>query len=254
VRIPLPRRRPGLQRTARDVGPAGRARLRIRPQAGQPRRPVPQGRIQGALLMWDRIRDWLDNPILVKHVRSRLRPQSVFSSLVVVVLLNLCLAYAGYELEWYKSGIVAGCIVAMQFVILAIMGAAQVNASVNGARASGILDFHRVSPLSATELTLGFFFGAPIREYALFAATLPFTVLCMAFGIPSLRGFLQLMIMIVTTSWTIHGLMLLNGLISRAKTPSGGIVGVIVFLFFFLSFIISGAQLSVNFVENDHRL
>ena len=87
---------------------------------------------------------------------------------------------------------------AIQVVLLVIMGAAQVNASVNGAAHSGILDFHRVSPLTPTELTLGFFFGAPIREYALFAATLPFTVLCMAFGVPSFRGFLQLMIIIVT--------------------------------------------------------
>jgi hypothetical protein len=204
--------------------------------------------------MWDRIRDWLDNPIFVKHLRSRLRPQPVFSSLVVVVLLNLCLAYAGYELDSYKTGAIAGWIVAIQVVILTVMGAGQVNASVNGARASGILDFHRVSPMTPTELTLGFFFGAPIREYALFAATIPFTVLCMAFGVPSFRGFLQLMIIIVTSSWMIHGLMLLNGLMSRAKAPSGGAVGIIVFLFFFFGFIFTGAQFSVNVAENDHRL
>ena len=145
-------------------------------------------------------------------------------------------------------------IVAIQVVLLAVMGAAQVNASVNGARASGILDFHRVSPLTPTELTLGFFFGAPIREYVLFAATLPFTVLCMAFGVPSFRGFLQLMIIIVTSAWTIHGVMILNGLISRAKNPSGGVVGVVVFLVFFFAYIVMGAQYSVNVVENDHRL
>jgi hypothetical protein len=205
-------------------------------------------------MMWDRIREWVDNPIFVKHIRSRLRPQPLLSSMVVLVLLNLCLAYAGYELNLYTTGTVAGWIVAFQVVLLGVMGAAQVNASVNGARASGILDFHRVSPLTPTELTLGFFFGAPIREYALFAATIPFTVLCMAFGVPSFRGFLQLMIIIVTTSWTIHGVMLLNGLISRAKNPTGGVVGVVVFLFFFFAWIVMGAQYSVNIVENDHRL
>jgi hypothetical protein len=41
---------------------------------------------------------------------------------------------------------------------------------------------------------------------------------------------------------------------SRAKTPSGGIVGIVVFVFFFFSFIFTGAQFSVNAVENDHRL
>jgi hypothetical protein len=204
--------------------------------------------------MWDRIRDAINNPILVKHVRSRLRTQPLVSSMVVLVLINLCLAYGGYELNWYQTGTVAGCIVAIQVAILAVMGAGQANASVNGARASGILDFHRVSPLTPVELTLGFFFGAPIREYALFAATLPFTVLCMAFGVPSFRGFLQLMIIIVTSAWTIHGVMILNGLLSRSKNPSGGVVGVVVFLVFFFSWMVMGAQYSVNVVENDHRL
>ena len=91
-----------------------------------------------------------------------------------------------------------------------------------GARASGILDFHRVSPLTPTELTLGFFFGAPIREYLLFAATLPFSVALHGLRRPepprvdpahdpawSRRA------------WTFHGLALLNGLISKSKNPTG---------------------------------
>lgn len=204
--------------------------------------------------MWDDIRDLFENPILVKHLRSRLRRQPFFSSLAILVMINLCLAYAGYALDWYQHGYVAAGIVALQIVLLGIMGAAQVNASVNGARASGILDFHRVSPLSPTELTLGFFFGAPIREYALFAATIPFTVLCMAFGIPSFRGFLQLMIIVLTSSWVIHGVMILNGLISKTKNPTGGAVGVIVFSVVFFAWIVAGARQSVYVVEGDSRL
>lgn len=204
--------------------------------------------------MWDRIRSALENPILVKHIRSRLREQALITSMVVLALINLCLGYAGYQLDWYKSGMVAGCIVAMQIVILGVMGAAQVNGSVNGARASGILDFHRVSPMTPTELTLGFFFGAPIREYALFLATIPFTAICMGFGVPSFRGFVQLMIVVLTSSWVIHGVMILNGLISRAKNPTGGAVGVVVFVIFFFSWLVMGAQYSVNVVEGDHRM
>jgi hypothetical protein len=134
------------------------------------------------------------------------------------------------------------------------MGSSQVGASINGARASGILDFHRVSPMTPTELTLGFFFGAPIREYVLFAATIPFTVICMAQGVPSFRGFVQLMIVVLTTSWVVHGMMLLGGLVSKARTPSGALVGLIVFIFFFFSFIVAGAQASVNMVEGERRL
>ena len=73
-------------------------------------------------------------------------------------------------------------LLALQAVILVVMGASQVGSSVGAARASGILDFHRVSPLTPAELTLGFFFGAPVREYVLFACTLPLSVLCLALG------------------------------------------------------------------------
>jgi hypothetical protein len=204
--------------------------------------------------MWDRIRDWIENPILVKHVRSRLRKQAVFTSLAIVVMLGLCIAYAGYELNWYRTGTAAAWILAMQVVILGILGSGQVNSSVGGARVSGILDFHRVSPLTPTELTLGFFLGAPIREYVLFAATIPFTVLCMAFGIPSFRGFVQLMIFVVTSSWTLHAFVLLNALTSRAKTPSGGLIGVLVFLMYLMSSIFLGTMGSVNIFEGERRL
>ncbi|MHB1555973.1 MAG: ABC transporter permease [Isosphaeraceae bacterium] len=204
--------------------------------------------------MWDQIRAWAANPILIKHVRTRLRPQTAFTSLAFVVLLCLCIAYAGYQLDLFKTGTAAGLILALQFILLLIMGSGQIGASVSGARNSGILDFHRVSPMTPAELTFGFFFGAPIREYLLFAATLPFTALCMAFGIPSFRGFVQLMLLLLVTVWTLHSLVLLNSLITKGKTPSGGMVVFVLFLFFFGGPLIGGGALSANWVENDHRL
>ncbi len=61
----------------------------------------------------------------------------------------------------------------LQTIILVIVGATQVAGSVGGVRESNILDFHRISPLPPLATTLGFFLGAPIREYILFALTLP---------------------------------------------------------------------------------
>ncbi len=203
---------------------------------------------------WETLLKWIDNPILIKHKRSRLRPQAFATSLVVVVILCICIAWGGYQLNQFTSGGAAGTLLALQAILLVIMGAAQVSASVNGARASGILDFHRVSPLTPAEMTLGFLFGAPIREYLLFAATLPFSLLCMAFGVPSPRGFIQLMIMLFVTAWTFHGLGILTALASRAKSPTGSVVGVIVFILFFGASFVSGGTYSVNIVENDHRL
>jgi hypothetical protein len=41
---------------------------------------------------WQRVLDWFDNPILVKHTRSRLRKQPLLTAIVVVQVLCLCIA------------------------------------------------------------------------------------------------------------------------------------------------------------------
>ena len=130
-------------------------------------------------------------------------------------MLCLCIVWAGYQLNSFMSGGTFGLLFAPG-VSWSIMGAAQVGLAVSGARASGILDFHRVSPMTPTELTLGFFFGAPIREYVLFAA--PCRSRRSAWPSdpepPRVRPAHDL---VFTTAWTFHGLALLNGLISKAK-------------------------------------
>ena len=136
------------------------------------------------------------------------------------------------------------------------MGASQVSAAVGGCEASGILDFHRVSPLTPTELTLGFFFGAPIREYVLFACTLPFVALFLAFGVPSVHGFVQLMIFLVAIAWVFHGLALLNSLIMKGQRSARGAVGVVVFfvLIFFNAMRMGRFIPSVALFDEDGRL
>ena len=72
--LPLPGRGRGGQRASGPIGERGRAGGFVRSPQRQPRRAVPQGGCQGAILMsrdWAAL--WLDNPIFVKHFRSRLR-------------------------------------------------------------------------------------------------------------------------------------------------------------------------------------
>ena len=49
-------------------------------------------------------RSWMDNPIFVKHVRSRLRVQPTASAIVVVQALCLCIAWAGFQLGTFSTG------------------------------------------------------------------------------------------------------------------------------------------------------
>jgi hypothetical protein len=204
---------------------------------------------------WDRIRDRLENPILVKHLRSRLRKEPLIVSIVVVMVLGICIVWASYQVTGVPKGGMIGLLFTLQTIILVVMGAAQIASSISGARASGILDFHRVSPLTPTELTLGFFFGAPIREYVLFACTLPFSAVFLAAGSLSMRGFIQLMIVLFTTAWILHGLSLLSGLISKVKVNSAvGGTGVFLVVFFLGGPLIAGGIFSTRLVEQADRL
>jgi hypothetical protein len=203
---------------------------------------------------WERLYDWLDNPILVKHIRSRLRKQPLAAAMVVVFVLCICIAWAGVQLQSLASGGTFGLLLGLQSVILVVMGATQIGSAVGAARASGILDFHRVSPLTPTELTLGFFFGAPIREYVLFACTLPFSLLCLAFGTPSVHGFVQLMVLLIACAWLFHGLALLNALLAKARANPRGVVGLVIFAVFVAGNLVVGMSRSAALVDMDLRL
>ncbi len=103
-----------------------------------------------------------------------------------------------------------------------------------GARASGILDFHRVSPLSPLAVTLGFFFGAPIREYTMAALTLPFVLACAAKDAPSVWPAIQVEIAVLLGCWLLHSLALLTALASKKpKAGAKGTVGIVIFLLMF---------------------
>ncbi|MDG3006504.1 hypothetical protein [Paludisphaera mucosa] len=170
-------------------------------------------------------REWLDNPIFVKHVRSRLRSQALASSIAVTVLICLCIMYGTYLSGVFGSGDGFTALLVLQFILLGVMGSTQVGASVGNARASGILDFHRVSPQSPLELACGFLFGAPVREYLLAALTIPFMIFCIWMGTLDFRALLQAEILMLFTAWTLHAISLLGGLAMKGAVTGQNALG-----------------------------
>lgn len=172
---------------------------------------------------------WLDNPIIVKHARSKLRMQPLVAAIFIVLILCVCLLWAATVMDWFFDNRAFRILFAMQVVILAIAGAVNISQSIGGARASGILDFHRVSPLSPTALVLGFFFGGPIREYLLFAITLPFSIICVARGNMSIGFSVQLMVELLVAAWVLHACALASALlVKQAKAAAQSSIGYLV--------------------------
>lgn len=177
----------------------------------------------------------LDNPILTKHLRSRLRRSQLTAGAVIVFMLSVTICWGGVTAIFYKALGSLGLIMALQLVILWIMATQQIAASVGGGRASGILEFHRVSPVPPATVALGYLIGAPIREWLLFALTVPFAIACAVFAEVGVLGFLQIEITVILSSLLFHCVALLASLmVSRPKAAGGGgVVGMGLFAGFF---------------------
>ena len=195
------------------------------------------------------LRGMFDNPIFIKHMRTRLRYAQLMPAGVVVVVLCLIIAYGGYATNGFPNGKVFGWLVSLQGIILAIMGATQIAGSIGSARESGIIDYHRVTPMSPLALALGFFFGAPIREYLLYALTLPLAVLCILSGAPTFWDYLTIAAATFTSAWLLHALALLTAL--STKKPKAGGRGGIALVIFLLMF---GGNLGFMFLRRGFPL
>ena len=172
---------------------------------------------------------WLfDNPILIKHVRSRLRRQHVVPLLVSLPIVAGCIMWFGMETDGLTNGVLFSLLLVLQGAVLLLSGTMQVAMAVSKANESGILDFHRASPLPAVHQTIGFVLGAPIREYLIVACLMPFSLLCAILGSPGLGGFVVVYAILLLSVLVFHTLGAVAGLITNKRRGSNG--GVVLFV------------------------
>ena len=193
----------------------------------------------------------LDNPMLVRHLRARLRRGQVVPWLSVVLILCLAIGWAGQAFDLFLGGQALGMILGLEVLILAFIGSAQIGGAIAGARESGILDFHRVSPQPPSWLAIGVLLGAPAREYLLFAATAPFALAIAAASPAGVRVLLLLWMALLLTAWLLHATALLMALGVRKPKASnfGGMVGFIVLAFFLIQPIAGGIWYASNLLR-----
>ena len=178
-----------------------------------------------------------DNPILVKHLRSRLRrPQITYLLLVVLVVCGFVM-WAGFAGMGFELGVPFVLFFLVQGCALHLVGTSQVASSIGQVNDSGILDFHRISPLPPTTTALGFVLGAPIREYLVAFVALPFALCSALLGKPGIMGFLTTTLVLLTTTWLFHLLAMTAGLLApRGKTRGTNMgLGFLVVVAFFSS-------------------
>lgn len=172
-----------------------------------------------------------ENPLIVKHCRSRLRGQQLGPAMVGVVVVAILILWGAIASRSLQAGGGFVTLLFLQGAILFLGGSSQVAASVAHARDSGILDFHRISPQSPRSLALGFLIGGAVREWILFGCTLPFSLLCAVLGPPGILGWLLILLDMVVVALLYHAMAVVAGLVSpKTKGANSSVVGIILML------------------------
>ncbi len=176
----------------------------------------------------------IDNPLFIKHVRSRLRKQQVMPSVIIVGILTMLIMYSGLQFGGLKNGVIFWLLYTLQGIILAFGGTTQVATTVTAARESEILDFHRVSPLPASTIAFGFLVGAPVREYVLVLCIAPFAAICALLGAPGLPQYLLLLTLLFSSCLLFQCIAMISGLMQiQVKKGKGNLGTAAVFLTYF---------------------
>ena len=160
----------------------------------------------------------LKNPVLVKHLRSRLRPQHLIPLVLMVVAICACITWASMAADDPRGGLMG--LITFQGLLLFLVGSSAVAAAVSNARESGMLDFHRISPQRPLALSLGFLLGAPVREFILFACTLPFALVLAAEADHTLLLWLAATVDLLLLSPLYYSIAILAGLALPKRTSS----------------------------------
>lgn len=143
------------------------------------------------------------NPILRRFLRTRLRPRALGASLLIVLIIAgfifamaRTLGKSQMETQAYyaRAELAEGLpasplqmtmdsvermylipLLILQGFILFVVGTGQVAGGMTADADEGTMDYMRLSPMTPLAKVLGYLFGLPVREWLMFAVTLPFS-------------------------------------------------------------------------------
>lgn len=183
------------------------------------------------------------NPIVVKSARARMRWKHVVSWGLVVVTLTGFTTVVNYMIATRRdlaspaeaARITLLPIIIIQAVILMLLGTGAVASGISQERDEGLLDYQRMTPMSPASKLLGYLFGLPIREYFLFALTLPFAAFGVIRGEFPLTTALHFYAIFFSSVLVYHMTGMAAGMASTKPRRAGLIAqGMVLFLYFVL--------------------
>jgi len=165
-----------------------------------------------------------ENPIFLRYCRSRLRLRGLGIALLITLLIAAFISglvqSIGVRSNTDPVSAARSAIIPLfvfQALILFVLGTAQTSGGMITERDEGVIDYQRLIPMTPLSKVLGYLFGLPVREYAMFLCTLPFTAWAMWSGGIECRVWLPLYLILLTTTLTYHFTGLVTGTVVRNR-------------------------------------
>lgn len=152
------------------------------------------------------------NPIFHRYRRSRLRPQALFTSVLIIVLLSGFLFFIIRTASMYRGNMLPTdaertpllALLALQGFILFFMGVGQSVGGIISEADEGVIDYQRLQPMSPLAKVIGFWLGLPVREWTMFASTLPFTAWGLWQGQVPFRAWASVYVVLISSALMYH--------------------------------------------------
>ena len=164
------------------------------------------------------------NPIFRRYCQSRLRLRTLSVALLLMVLIaGFMVALAssvGVRARQTPMDAARGAIIpllVLQGVVLFVLGTAQVAGGMTAERDEGVIDYQRLIPMTPMSKVLGYLFGLPIREWAMFLVTLPFTAYSLWRGQVAWNVWLPLYTVVCSSALLYHFTGLVTGTVVRNR-------------------------------------
>lgn len=182
------------------------------------------------------------NPIFIRYCRSRLRPVS-FAAWASIILVFTGFAFFMSFLapqKWGNASVEAAAgfafvtIIVVQCGLLMFKGSFNMATGITREGIEGILDYQRLSPMSPLSKALGYLFGLPVQEWALFALTLPFLGYILYTGDIPLFKIAKVYAVMLPAVMLYHMTGFLAGMVVKQRFLAGFLSQILMVLLYFI--------------------
>ncbi|MCC5830751.1 MAG: hypothetical protein JJU36_14995 [Phycisphaeraceae bacterium] len=195
------------------------------------------------------------NPMIVAGIEARLRRRQFIPwalMMIIITTFGFLLAYLaatgrGHAAAQEAARIGLMPLLVIQGIVLIFLGTGRIAAAMVEMREKGILDFHRMTPMSPGNKIIGQLFGLPAREYALCLITMPFVMFCWMVGQIHLLVLAELYLVFFSSVILYHSIAMVMGMVARS--PRTAFVGAQGMVFLFHLVIPAFSGLGFQFLE-----